>query len=241
MAGSVAVPVPRGCGAARKVGGIYLEVDRAPDGVPVEAFLVDPPVPVDPDALGITPKGVKIIDDGEAGVLIDWIGNRDYQNVTDWVEEVRRQGISRRLPSNLEFDQLSADTRLLYVHAKAVIHNSADYWAHGDRWCPRWIPEHEYLAYREGGGLCAAIWWDDVVDGVPVGLTDPRMVNRLMPSFTYLGRCRPDGVQPVYQPGVFFQHRIDRLVVVRDPVGGRHEQVWERVNEADLPVVLVDA
>jgi len=233
---------PRGCGV-RKLGAVYLEVDTAPDGQPIEAFLVDPPIAIDAGSLGITPKGVKVIDDGEAGVLIDWIGNRDYPNVADYIEEARRHGISRRLPSNLEFDQLTEDTRLLLVHAKACVLNSAAYWREVEApWCPKDQAEHCDMRYRAQGGLCGAVWWDDITGGCESVLGDGlRAVVREMPAFSYLGRRCPDDVTPIYQLGVFMQHRISRLVVVRDPEGGRHDAVIDRVREADLPVVLVDA
>lgn len=236
-----ALPAVRGCGL-RKRGAVYLEVDQAPDGQPIEAFLVDPPIAVDPGTLGITPKGVKVIDDGDAGVLVDWIGSRDYPNVADYIEEARRFGISRRLPSNLEFDQLSVETRVLFVHSRAVVLDSTAYWREATPWCPRDLDDHLHRDYRAQGGLCGALWWDDVTGGSDAaGAVDPRLVVRALPSFCYFARRRPEQVEPAYQPGIFMKHRIGRLVVVRDPEGGRHESVIDRAREADLTVELVDA
>jgi hypothetical protein len=62
MTDSTAIPAPAGCGGHRacgdrQAGGAYLCLPLGPAGLPVEAFLIDPPVEVDSDALGCRRSG----------------------------------------------------------------------------------------------------------------------------------------------------------------------------------------
>jgi hypothetical protein len=59
----------RGCGI-RQPGGAYLAVPLGPGGTPIEHFLIDPPILINPDSLGLSAVGVTIIDrDGATHVL----------------------------------------------------------------------------------------------------------------------------------------------------------------------------
>ena len=58
------IPEPRGCGD-RTPGGLYIESGLGPGGVPLEHFLVDPPLPV-PDGLDLVNKP-QIVEDTETG------------------------------------------------------------------------------------------------------------------------------------------------------------------------------
>jgi hypothetical protein len=247
-----AVAVERGCGVRVK-GGIYAEITLEEVGVRFEAGIVDPPIPVDPDSLGLTHRGVQFIDvkdaDGQTWpVIIDWVGMGDYPNVLDFLEEGRRFGISRRLPSSLDFSQVSADVQLLLVHSRAHMNNPEEYWPYvnedqdGLVWCPKSIQAHREPEHRNQGKMCASLWWEDVVYGVKVEPDgNSRVVKRTMPSFQYMARSSPITAKGSYSPAVFFRYRISRIVVIRDHLGGTHEKSLTRaVAASGIPVDLVD-
>jgi hypothetical protein len=248
-----AVAVERGCGR-RTAGGVYLEVGLSAVGLPLEAFLVDPPIPLRDDvrdALGITPVGVKLQTDRRGVTHVwDWVGSQHYQNVCDFLEEVRRFGLSRRLPKTLDFSVLSDQSQIKLVHARAHIENhdafyEASGWQRvaGEFPCPCKgkgpIGWGEKKRHPDPAGLCCAgLWWHDVEGGEP---STQGGVNRVMPSFAYLAHERPAGLEPQYVPALFAAFPISRLVVVRDEAGGTHDATMERVRQAQLPADLEDA
>jgi hypothetical protein len=239
-----AIPGERGCGQ-RKCGGIYGECGLSPWGKPLEDFLMDPPVAVDPTDLGISPIGVTLIDDPATGAthILDWVGEEHYPNVCDALEEVRRFGLSRRLSRTLDFGRLDANSRILLVHRRALITDVAAYVVDWRRSCPKAVPEHADPPHAPS--LCAGIWWEDVgggqkaapQDGQPA---DARRVRRAMPSFSYVARSAPLGATPAYAPAIFASFPLSRLVVVRDPEGATHRTALDRAGQASLPVDLED-
>lgn len=240
-----AIPVERGCGT-RKRGGIYGECGLSPWGSPLEDFLMDPPVPVDPAALGISPIGVTLIDDPAAGAthVLDWVGETHYPNAADLLEEVRRFGLSRRLPRTLDFSRLDARSRILLVHRRALITDVSAYTQDWRRACPKSLAEHADPPHA--ASFCAGIWWEDVSGGASLEATagplaDPRQVRRTMPSYAYVARAAPPGVTPAYAPAIFASFPLSRLVVIRDSDGATHAEALDRAGQASLPVDLEDA
>ena len=215
----------RGCGASRVQGGVYFECGMSPHGRPVEDFLLDPPVP---STMTIAAQGVALIERGGVTYIVDIVGSCYYPNVADFVEEVRHLGVSRRLPQTLAFERLTAESRLLVVHARAWVDNADEYRPYP---CPRHLTEH-------GTGMtrthCSGVWWRDV-DGGKNLLADG-YVNRRMPSFTYWARPTPPCVIPVYRQAFFASFPCSRIVVVR----GNHEAALAQARKASVPVEEVD-
>lgn len=120
------IPVNRGCGY-RIEGGVYWDLGMSRYGKAVEDFLIDPPKIVDLDALGVTPRGVHLIEKNGVWHILDWVGAENYPNVADMVEEIRRFGLSRRLSDKLDFSKLTKDSRILLIHPRAFIRNIHDY------------------------------------------------------------------------------------------------------------------
>ncbi len=243
---TTAIPVVRGCGT-RKRGGIYAECGLSPAGRPLEEFLVDPPVPIDGPALGLSPIGVTLLDDPCTGAthLLDWVGEEAYPNPADFLEEVRRFGLSRRLPKTLPFARLDRRSRVVQVHRRASLADVTAYLADWRRPCPK-----QLIAHREpttAPSLCAGMWWEDVSGGAPIeaigsdGLDDPRLVRRAMPSFSYLARMAPADAVPTYVPAIFASFPVARLAVIEDPESGNHEAALARAVQAALPVDLEPA
>lgn len=256
-----AVPVERGCGS-RQAGGAYFETGLSDNGLPVEAFLFDPPGALTQEtiqAMGIRPVGVTLTAPGPDGVVhvIDWIGSKFYPNVADLIEETRRYGLSRRLPKNLDFSALTRDSRIVLAHSNAVILSPEPYWRErrvtaGMVWCPKTIEDHLVPEPPFGhsvrpGPHCAGLWWDDVTGGADdlVALSeeyDERAVRRTMPAFTYRARKAPAEATGRYLPGLFAAFPCSRIVVVRDPEGGSHTETQQRASRATgIAVELEDA
>jgi len=145
----------RGCGT-REPGGAYLAVPLGPGGSPVEAFLVDPPIPVDAARLGLSAVGTTMIDrDGVAHVL-DVIGREHYPTVAAFIDEARRLGVSRRISRTAAFARLTPNSRLLLLHAHALIANAPEF--ETARPCPCDVPEHRADRFS---GMCARLWWEE--------------------------------------------------------------------------------
>lgn len=205
---------------------------------------------------------------GEGGWLVyhilDWVGSDSYPNVADFVEEVRRLGLSRRLSRTLDFSLLTAESQIVLVHARAFIENHAGFYAAlsaelgtmATR-CPKLLDDHGWDVSDHDDCLgcpaapeemCAGLWWEDVEHGEPppaarrgdhdYGISAGRSVVRRMPSFQYDARRRPAGVKLEYLPAVFLRLPAKRLVVINDPEGGEHEQSLAAASRSSLPVAL---
>lgn len=113
-----AIPVPRGCGE-RTPGGLYAESGLGPNGRPLEDYLIDPPLPL-PEGLDLVNKP-QIVDDPETGIphLWLWIGAEWYPYCSDYVEEARHFGASRKLNSNLDLQRLVPGSRMILAHPYA--------------------------------------------------------------------------------------------------------------------------
>ena len=62
----------RGCGS-RKKGCVYLECPLSDSGLPIEHFIVDPPLDIDLTAYGVTPVGVKLFERNGVWHVLDWV------------------------------------------------------------------------------------------------------------------------------------------------------------------------
>lgn len=252
---------PRGCGDSRKAGGCYLELGLGPGGRPVEDFLVCPPklLNFDVPAQGQMPIWRQVGEGQYVLHLLDWVGQEFYTNTSDFVEEVRRMGLSRLLAPHLldasvdhpgtgqpvkVLEALTFDSRLYTAHAHAYIHNLTDYpvtWT---------CPKHRQHA---PGEMCAGAWWWDVIKGQSLdemrkasdsrvgqfelwAEDDPapeRLVRREMPSFWYKAHRAPDGVTPEYSPAIFAAWPIWRFAVVQGRYG-EHDAAVSKLSALTL-------
>lgn len=258
---SKAFPVTRGCGV-RKGGAIYCEVPLIPFGRPLEDFLIDPPIVVDTEALGLSSVGIKLIKRANEGVYDIWdiIGQQFYPNVADFIEEARRFGISRRLAKTLDFSLLSDKSKIILLHQRAHIENHAEYFQEAKFKCPKEIGKHIFWPKEEPAPMCIGLWWEDVDGGEPwtddkaaldavleeglsatvVSIDDERTVRRSMPAFRYFAHSRPwktiDGqkypIIPEYKTAIFGAFPVGRLAVINDPEANTHEDARRRSRES---------
>lgn len=233
--------VSRGCGT-RVPGGAYIVCPLTREGVELEQFLIDPPVAIGED-LGVSSIGLKFVPavGDRPAMLLDWVGAKHYPNVADFVEEVKRYGMSRRISKRFDFSQIVPGTRHVLIHPHAVIENAADYWANGSLHnCPKATgaehgsaaskvaAEHSNVGYQ---GMCAGLWWQD--------LTGTKMGVRTMPAFEYQGLPTPGGVTPKYLAGMFLALPAVRIEVVTTD-DGSHQETLERARKSGLRVKEVE-
>jgi hypothetical protein len=106
----------RGCGT-RKRGGIYAETMMGEDGLPLECFLYDPPKPIMIDHS----LGVELIENDGVFHILDAVGREHYPYPSDFIEEVRNKGASRRIPRTVQFEKLSRESKMLLAHPFTLI------------------------------------------------------------------------------------------------------------------------
>lgn len=253
----------RGCGK-RQRGGIYIEAGRCTGPItkrcrPVWDFLVDPPIPS--ARLGIPNRGVMIRErpDG-SGIfdVYDRVGEEFYPNAADFVEEVRRMGLSRRIGQNADFGKLTRDSVILLAHPRAILNNHealkfalwdelGEYPNVPIKACPCGNQDHNRVALRQamipGSEMCVRLWYETIVRGEESfdPAKPPRTVERRMPSFAYEGRRAPEGFSPEWAEGIFMKYRIANLTVVKDAVAGTHAKAVDKASQSALPVHLEDA
>lgn len=259
----------RGCGF-REQGCVYWEVPLGPGGAALEDYLLDPPVPVDVDGLGLTAVGVKLVElpDKHTGApvvhLLDWVGEQHYACPADFLEEAGRYGLSRKIPRTLPFERLTPGSRLILVHRRGWIDNAADYVLRTDtgpvRPCPRHnVPHPETVAsfdksrngrgelVRVPAGMCARLHWDDLPGGTPAPLFRPGAPDTPHPRVVQ--RTMPAFVYRGRVPpdGVQPQYRPAAIasfplarLVVVKDDQGAHTETMERLRGAGHDVVAVE-
>jgi hypothetical protein len=142
--------VSRGCGD-REPGGVYCECGLSSRGRPLEEFLIDPPLPV-PDGLDLVnkpqlwqrthPTGEAALD-AEGDLIYDlliWVGEEFYAYCSDYIEETRQFGASRRLNPHLDLSLLSRSSRMILAHPRA--RNTAWQTQRPPEICRKDIPGH---------------------------------------------------------------------------------------------------
>jgi len=218
-----ATPV-RGCGK-RVTGGCYAESNLCSAGVPLDFFFMDTPLPVASN--DISSVGVNLVERGGVWHVLDWVGTKHYENVPDYIEELRRFGLSRRLPSNLNFSKLTAESRIILVHEKAIIRGVKSLrWLKeksGDGSCQHpSLDKSEQRKHSHRETSCLYALWDTLQPG-----------EREMPSFTYTSNGVGDkGIK--YRPGIFAALPISQLVQVRS------EEHVKNMERSSIPVQVVD-
>jgi hypothetical protein len=203
----------RGCGW-RKTNAIYFTCGFSEKGQPLDFWIVDPPRPI--AGLNVNPLGVQPIEINGVTHILDWVGSSHYQNVADYLEETRALGVSRRIPSTFPFERLSPESKIIMIHARAIVHNQGDYLRgliHTEHVCPKGIEIHPEAAKP----CCAGIWWHDLEPDTATAddLYVKEYAVRKMDSFSYYGFIRRDDIKPIYEPGIFAMFPIGELQVVR--------------------------
>jgi len=204
-------------------------------------FLLDPAIRIGKEweqekgirlsSLGVRTFFEKTEDGEEVMHIIDVVGKQHYPNLADYVEEMGRYGISRKLSRRLNLSGLSKKSRLYLAHDKAWVSNIYDY---GDWKCLKNKHVHKPGVLPKEDCCCSGIWWQDLnPDGCQT--VRGRLVRRTMPSFKYQGYVRPEGVVPLYERGIFaiFPLGGANLTVINGPGA---EEATAAAQRASLPI-----
>ena len=110
----------RGCGK-RKPGGVYICTKLSPHGAPLEEFIIDPPEAYEGEKFRVP----IIFEKNGKNHLLFWVGKEFYPFPSDFIEEVRRFGASKRVPVEFPIQKLSVGSLMFFVHSLAIIKNHA--------------------------------------------------------------------------------------------------------------------
>lgn len=110
--------IKRGCGT-RVTGGLYICCGLSPYGKPIEHFIVDPPVYVEYKNFR-TP--ILIEND-----LLLWVGAEHYPYPSDFIEEARAFGISKRIPVNFPVEKITVMSKMYFIHSRAIVKNYREF------------------------------------------------------------------------------------------------------------------
>lgn len=212
-------PIARACGY-RELGALYVEVGMSVDGKPLEHFLIDEPWIV-PEGLPIPDRGVVLLNIGGIYHIVDRVGENNYPNVADILEEGRAYGFSRKIQRTLDLSVLTpGQSKLLLVHDKGYIENAREYYAYQSRrigLCP--TDRHNPV---ESVPCCCRIWWHDIAPGsarIYGDLSCTRSIGRT--AYTAYGR--PKEVTPIYHRAFIAALPIGRFAYI-DGVSDQYHQ-----------------
>ena len=198
----------RACGR-RAAGGVYAETRLGEEGLPLEHFMLCPPTPVDLAQWGLAAVGVQLIAFQGVWHVFDVVGQAFYPHVADFVEETRRKGASRRLPRTLNFGKLTADSRLVLIHARTVIENFVEYPQPPVLACPK---DLHLVDLREP---CTGLWWHDIPESDLEHWAGGSLYYRTLPGgVSYTAYPRDPDCMPAYQHGIFMSLSITNLAVI---------------------------
>lgn len=218
----------RECGF-RKEGGTYAVCPTSKNGKPIEYFIVCKPKKINRAEYNIKNIGVNLVDvetgepcpvcggtgsdkdfntckkcGGSGNEIVthvfDVVGADNYPNVADFLEEVKRLGVSRRmeLETPEQYARLTKKSRLVLLHSKAVIENPFDILKGMQKTerirlnragCPKDLTEHTVAGdgitetskdYKINPSLttapgCGMLYWNVIEGGEVIGETNPEM------------------------------------------------------------------
>jgi hypothetical protein len=235
--------VERGCGF-RESGAAYLVTETSPFGQPVEHFLIDSPRVVDPEAVGLSAISMMPFrfPGDDTTHAMNWVGEENYPNVADFIEEGKRYGFSTRIRRNFDFSVLVQGSYIFHVHRKAHIDNMDSYHLNPPKSTHKQCPKdrHSPVDITE---MCVRLFWQDIVGGESAPeMGESRAVRRALGDTSYSAYAAPDGVVPRYKPAVFLRVPIHAVEIINDPQGGTHELTYDKVtaHNPGVEVRLVD-
>jgi hypothetical protein len=259
-----AIPAPRGCGE-RKPGGVYAECGLSPFGSPLEHFLLDPPLPL-PEGVDLVNKpqlwlrtdpasGLPVLDPETERPIYDlliWVGAEYYPEATDYIEETRQLGASRRLNPQMDLSKLTRRSRMLLAHPRAIIASWRDLLP--PEQCKKGRPNHDRCfsgeVYqhgkiqpgeqealdarfeRERAGPCIFKLWETLPREEAIQVFEresaPPLCLRHIGSTTY--EYRPTGEKvTAWQPGFFLGLPITNIALIQYSDGSVNETARKKL------------
>lgn len=214
-------PKPRGCGERQK-SGIYACSGFSPEGRPIEHFLFCPPHYYG-EKFHRAPK-LADVGVGTNNGLVTWVGAEFYPFPSDFIEEAKLQGVSKRIPGTWPIDKLTLPAWLVCVHAKARLMNALSMGMKTPAYCPRSIhadpSRHDIMmpiCLGRSWELAPQTNWRSPISGATESETAGHPIRKIgstryqvfPPEYQLKSQAieivkgREAVVQPAYEPGVF--------------------------------------
>lgn len=217
----------RECGPGRTAGSIYVECGLSLTGVPIEQYLHDPPIPVDPVQLGLSAQGVTIITDAQGTKhILDLVGASHYPYPCDFIEEARVMGVSRKVPKNTDLTGITGASMLILVHSRASVVNAQAVSAASGLLCPN--------ARHQPGDDCAGLHWV-----VPEPNSGPDRRALKCGSYELTPR-RPGAPTPKLQHAFFMAVPITAMTIIANHDGSVDEAAKKAASRAGVPVSVAN-
>jgi len=161
---------------------------------------------------------------------VDFVGESHYPWPSDFIEEARAIGVSRKLPRTTEFFKLTEGSTLILIHPKARIQNHLQ----AASYTPRWTcPCQKGHAPTEP---CAGWHW------AAPDPTLPGTLKRQLGRTVYEVRALlPDAPELKFSTGYFMQVPLSNLSVIRNRDGSDNTQSRGLANKARVPVLDADS
>lgn len=220
---------PRECGPGRQASHIYAECGFSAGGAPIEQFLIDYPQGIDLTRAGFSTQGMNLVTRGDVHHLVDIIGAEHYPHVADFVEEARAIGISRKIPRTFDFSKLTAQSTMIFIHAKAAVRNAPKVAAGTGTWsCPcgkGHLPTEPCAAYH---------WYS------PPPTVAGTSVRRLQRASYTVRSLMPGMDELELTSGYFMRVPISNLTVILKQDGTIDQTSRARANQSSLPIIDAD-
>ncbi len=223
----------RGCGE-RQSGGLYACCAPAALGQPLEAFVLDPARYFNGGAFRAPMFAER--NDGYFDLVI-WIGEKSYPFVPDVLEEGRKRGFSRRVPSEAgSLDLLTQfESRMVLIHPKAITAPTPE------------LPESIWCRCKGEDHACAFhLWALSALESckghelVPDVVEKPSFAWVTTPSVRYRVPYPKEygGEKPEYRPGAFVALPLSHFEYINKEADEVPVKVAEKIHLAGYQVIV---
>lgn len=199
----------RGCGE-RQRGGLYVEVGSEEGDTSILELIVDPMRSIDPKEIGVTPRGVHLVELDGVNHIVDIVGAKHYPTPAHFVEEMVRLGISRRISKTFPFEKLDpSKSRLILLHRRAFVQGQDV----GYQTCPKGVH-----ASTPGHPECSGAWWVTIPEDELTPSAAPSIGTVTLANGATFNAVKETGDE-AYSYGVIAICPIERFGGVYDPEG----------------------
>jgi len=230
----------RGCGN-RSENSLYLCVPTSPFGKEIEYFLLDPVMVCNLKAFR-TPIIIEHKDSKIKDVAI-WIGEQYYPFVSDFIEESREMGVSRRIPRNFPIEKLTPHkSRMFFIHSRAI----PDFEYDTGKECPRKLKHNKKPGDTCVFDLCSLSALTNFGEKHKVTVIDEDNVQITTPSVKYQTSIP---TQPLlnleqkksfpYQMGIFCSFLVSHLEYINKD-GKIPTELKKKIKKTDWDIMVME-
>ena len=204
-------------------------------GLPLARFIIDPPI----EARSWAPHRAPILFQGDPFHVAIWVGEQGYEYTTDFVEEVRMKGASRRVAKTFPWEKLSPLSWMFFFHARAVLLNW-NQWTYESIPCP-------YVVSGSNPTVCDQhVAGEEFCYGMLYSHANPNhdLYTRAIgdvPYEVFQPEPKAEDAEPVWMTGKFLRLPVTKVDHVRFEDGSEDGETIERIREAtDVTLNVTD-